>query len=35
MADRLRIGFLGVAHFHAENYARVINELEETELAGV
>jgi predicted dehydrogenase len=32
---KVRIGFLGVAHFHAESYARAIKELPDAELAGV
>lgn len=35
MADKVRIGFLGVAHFHAESYARTINESADAELVGV
>ncbi len=32
---RIRVGFLGVAHFHAESYARVINGCADAELVGV
>ena len=35
MAERLRIGFLGIAHFHAESYARAINGSPDVELSGV
>ena len=27
MVEKVRFGFLGVAHFHSENYGRVIKEL--------
>jgi predicted dehydrogenase len=35
MKDKIRVGFLGVAHFHGESYARAINDFSDAELAGV
>ncbi len=35
MKDLVRLGFLGVAHFHADSYARVAKKLSNVEIAGV
>jgi predicted dehydrogenase len=35
LKDLVRLGFLGVAHFHADSYARVAKKLSNVEIAGV
>ncbi len=35
MAGKVRLGFLGVAHFHADSYARAARSLPNTDLVGV
>jgi len=35
MVEKVRFGFLGVAHFHSENYGRVIKELPNSEVVAV
>jgi predicted dehydrogenase len=35
LVERIKIGFLGVAHFHADSYAQSLKTLPQTELVGV